>query len=91
MEQEEFVTVYTLTNPMVAELIRNDLEAEGIRCILAGIEQASNVGLPGTEIQVQVSGEDSARARVLIESHDVIRETPDEEDQGEDLSTGITV
>lgn len=89
MEQNELVTVYTLTNPVVAELIRSDLESEGIRCILAGIEQASAAGLPGTEILVQVQFADSSRARELIQQHDVVHDDGEEPGDGEMDVTSI--
>lgn len=64
------VTVYTITSAPLAQIIKNALEAEGIACVLAGLEQASVAALPGTTIQVQVPAADAERARALIESHE---------------------
>ena len=70
MEAENPVTVYTLDNPVKAEIIKNALQAEGIRCFLDGINQAAEPGLMGLEIKVQVSSGNVDRARRLIESHE---------------------
>ncbi|MBM4072541.1 MAG: DUF2007 domain-containing protein [Planctomycetes bacterium] len=69
MEKDDLVTVYTLHDSIKAAMIKNALLTEGIRCLLAGIEQASTAGLPGTIIQVQVAAIDGDRARKIIERH----------------------
>jgi hypothetical protein len=70
MQPDELVTVYTLTDPIQATIIKNALEAEDISCLLAGIEQANTAGLPGTIIQVQVPALDADRARDFIARHE---------------------
>lgn len=70
MDLVEPVTVSTLSNPIEAELMKNLLESEGIRCFLNGLEQAENVGFAFNEIQVQVPAVDSDRARNLLQEHD---------------------
>jgi len=60
------VTVYTLHDPIRAEMIKTELEHEKISCLLAGIQQASAVGMPGTTILVQVPADSSERARELV-------------------------
>jgi hypothetical protein len=66
MDPNELVTIYTTTNPIAAELMSNALEDEGIKSLLGGIEQASIVGLPGTQIQIQVAAHDVERAKVIV-------------------------
>ena len=67
MEHLDPVTVYTLTDANVAELIKIALKAEGIPCLMAGLEQAHTAGLPGTQILVQVPGDVAVKARKIIE------------------------
>jgi hypothetical protein len=69
MDAHDLVTVYTLTDPVEAEVVRNALHAEGIRCFLAGIHQA-DLGLRAFEIEVQVPAADGDRARRIIQSHE---------------------
>jgi hypothetical protein len=66
MDVNDLVTVYTMSNPMKAEMVKNLLESEGIRCFLDGINQAAEPGLIGLEIDVQVPAADADRARKLI-------------------------
>jgi hypothetical protein len=73
MDSEDLVTVYTLGNPVQAEIIKNALQADGIRCFLDGINQAAEPGLIGLEIRVQVAPADADRARKLLESHDAAK------------------
>jgi len=71
MESDDLVTVYTLTDGNQAELVKNFLHSEGIRCFLAG-EQASGLypGLSPFQIEIQVPAESADRARRLIQSHE---------------------
>jgi hypothetical protein len=70
MQKSELVTVYTLNDPIKAEIIKNALQAEGIKCFLEGIHQADNVGLPVQEIKIQVSAESADRASHFIHLHE---------------------
>lgn len=70
MEHNEPVTIYTLQDPIRAELIKNLLNGEGISCFLDGLNQAETAGLPGIDIKVQVPAEDADRAAKLIASHE---------------------
>jgi hypothetical protein len=70
MDFKDLVTVYTLTNPTEAEIIKNFLQSEGMHCFLEGINQAAETGLIALKIKVQVPASDSDRARKLIESHE---------------------
>lgn len=69
IDNEEMVTVYTVKNPVEAEIIKNALQAEGIRCFLEGINQAVEVGLV-PQVRLQVAEHDAARARKLIQDHE---------------------
>ena len=65
---DELVTVYTLKDPYKAEIIKNALRDEGIRCDLDGKGQA---GLSEVlDIGVLVRAQDADRARGLIERHE---------------------
>jgi Putative prokaryotic signal transducing protein len=65
-----WVTVYRLSDPIKAEVIRNALEAQGIRCFLDGINQAAHPGLGIFQIKVQVPEQDRARAQQFLETQD---------------------
>lgn len=71
MDDLDLVEVYSLKNPAIAEIIKNALEAEGIRCELGNETQAGMTGI--LDIRVFVRAVDAQRARDLIESH-----SPDE-------------
>lgn len=71
MDDLDLVEVYSLKNPAIAEIIKNALEAEGIRCELGNETQAGMTGI--LDIRVFVRASDAQRARELIESH-----SPDE-------------
>src|ERR1700722_15997965 len=73
MESNDLVTVYTVGNPVQAEIIKNALQAEGIRCFLDGINQAAEAGLIGLKIGVEGAPADADRARKLVESHDAAK------------------
>ena len=68
MDQNELVTVYTLTDPNRGEIIKGALHAEGIACELGGEGQAGFTGL--WEIEVMVRADDADRAKKIIELHE---------------------
>ena len=72
-------TVFTLSNPTKAEIIKNFLESEGISCFLEGVRQAALSALP---IHVQVPAADAERARALIAEHEDRPE--DDEPEGDE-------
>ena len=78
MDFEELVTVYTLNNPMKAEIIKNFLQSENIPCFLDGINQAAESGLIALDIKVQVPAPDAERACQLIEEHEAKHEVSEE-------------
>ncbi len=67
MEDLDLVSVYTLKNPAIAEIVKNAFEAEGIPCRLDNESQAGLTGI--FDIQVLVRSADAVRARELIETH----------------------
>ncbi len=92
MDTDELVTVYTVANPIKAEIIKNYLEDEGIQCFLDGVNQAAEPGLIALSVKVQVRAEDAVRAREALEGHDageegetVGDEADDEDDENEEV------
>jgi hypothetical protein len=66
----QLATVYTVGNPLKAEIIQNALHDEGIRCFLEGENQAGETGLTALEIKIQVPVADADRARKFIRIHE---------------------
>jgi hypothetical protein len=73
MDLRDFVTVYTLSDPVRAEIIRGALQAEGIRCFLDGLNEAGFAGISAFDIKVQVPAGDADRASRFIEAHEARR------------------
>lgn len=71
MDIHEPVVVYTLTNQIEAEILKNYLHAEGIACFLDGANQASQMNVSAFEIKILVDAGHADRARKLIASHDL--------------------
>jgi hypothetical protein len=69
MEFNEPVTVYTVSNPYEAEIIKMALRSEGILCELDGERQAGLSDVLGIGILVRAS--DAQRALRLIKHNDV--------------------
>lgn len=72
----KLVTIANEISSLNANLIRTRLEADGIRCFLAGETLSSTVGLPGyvgASIEIQVQAFDAARARRILRE---IKEAP---------------
>ena len=63
-DPHELVRVYTVQEPTLAELIRQELSAEGIRCEISGENQAGLTGL--LKIEMFVPAVDAERARALL-------------------------
>ena len=81
MEAEEPVQVYSVSNPMVAEMIRNALTAEGIECELSGESQGGFAGVLD-EIQILTHATDAQRALEIIK--EMQSHHSDDEDDNED-------
>jgi len=70
MESQELVTVYTVANPIEAEIIKNALRDEGLAAELENEHQAAEAGLMGLEIKIQVPAGHAAAARRFVEEHE---------------------
>jgi hypothetical protein len=82
IDADEPVQVYTVNNPMVAEMIKNALEAEGIETELSGESQGGFAGVLN-EIQILTKASDADAARAIIEQLGHHTESADEdEDEG---------
>ena len=80
MSSDELVTVYTVKNPVQAELVRIALENEGISCHLDGEGQGGG-GLVGVfDMHVVVRAADAERAREVIAFHESGDDDLSEED-----------
>jgi hypothetical protein len=69
VDAKELVTVYTVANSVEAQIIKNALQAEGIRAFVEGGNQAAEPGLVGIPIHIEVAASDAAQARKFIEHH----------------------
>jgi hypothetical protein len=79
MDAAEPVQIYAVNNPLVAELIRNTLVAEGIDCELGGESQGGFAGVLD-EIQIMTKAADAERALAIIKELD--HHTEEAEDEG---------
>ena len=70
MDTSEWVTVYTTPNEVEAEIIKNALVADGIRCELEGANQAAEPGLGAIPVKVQVQAKDAEMARKIVLRHE---------------------
>jgi hypothetical protein len=68
VDPDELVTIYTAREPTLAELIRNELEAEGIRCEVSGENQGGLAGVLNVDVLVRAC--DADRARLFIKEHE---------------------
>jgi hypothetical protein len=69
-DRDDLVAVYTVSNPVQAEIIKNALAGEGIRCFIEDENQAGAVGLIGIHIRLFVPARDAERAARFIEEHE---------------------
>ena len=67
MDANEPVVVYTTNNLGEAEILKNMLEGEGLKCELDGENQGSFTGVLG--VRVLVRAVDEERARQVLASH----------------------
>lgn len=70
MNPRDLVCIYTLTDPVKAEILRNALRTESIRCFLNGEESAAATSMAAFPIDVMVPAADADRAQKLIASHE---------------------
>jgi hypothetical protein len=81
MEADEPIQIYSVNNPMIAELIRNALLEEGIACELSGEAQGGFAGVLN-EIQILTKAADADRALAIIKEMEHHRS---EAEEGEEI------
>jgi hypothetical protein len=88
VDLNELVTVYTVSDSIKAEIIKNALRGEGIRCFLEGQNQGAFGELVAFPIKIQVPAQDADRAARFIEDRErghkdsnVLREPPGASDE----------
>jgi hypothetical protein len=67
-DPHELVTVYSVHEPTLAELLRQELATEGIRCEISGENQAGLAGV--LKIDLLVQAVDADRARTFLAQHE---------------------
>jgi len=60
-DPHELVRVYSVHEPTLAELLRQELVAQGIRCEISGENQAGLTGVLNVDLLVQATDVDRAR------------------------------
>lgn len=71
-DPHELVSVYIVQEPTLAELLRQELANEGIRCEVSGENQAGLAGLLRIDLLVQAM--DADRARQLLQEFESRRQ-----------------
>jgi hypothetical protein len=72
MSTDELLEVYSTDDPIEAEMMRNALRAEGLKCEIDGEGQAGLSGLGIMDVRLCVRAEDFDRARSFLEAHEQI-------------------
>jgi hypothetical protein len=67
-DPHELVTVYTVNEPTLAELLRQELASDGIRCEISGENQAGLAGI--LKIDLLVQSADACRAREFLAEYE---------------------
>jgi hypothetical protein len=78
---DEIETIYTLSDPIKAEIIKNALEEEGIRCFLDGMNEMIGPGVGAFRIHVQVPVDDVERATAFVKEHEAAHGSETEIDE----------
>ena len=68
-DPEKILTVYSLFDPIQAEIIANGLRNEGITCFVANANQAGLVGSSIIKVEIMVREEDLDRATAYLKKH----------------------
>ena len=89
MDPNELVTVYTASNSIEANILRNALADEEIECFLQGENQAAEAGLMGLPIQVQVPAQQADAARAFFAEHDRNRANRTDADDDDTIEENI--
>jgi hypothetical protein len=64
MDRKDLVTIFTVQNPMKAEIIRAALQSAGIPCEIGGESQAGFAGVLGIDVMTQVGDLERARTHL---------------------------
>ena len=83
MDPNELVAIYSVTNPVKAEIIKNALEDEGIECAIGNETQAGFTGV--LDIRILVRASDADRAKELIEENEAELAAEPETDEEDDV------
>lgn len=67
-DPHELVKVYTVNEPTLAELLRQELAMEGIKCEIGGENQAGLAGVLNIDLLVEAVNAD--RAKKFIAQHE---------------------
>jgi hypothetical protein len=70
MKPDDLLEVYSTDSTNDADVLRNALHAEGIKCEIDGEHQAGLAGIGIMEIKLLVRAEDFDRARSYVERHE---------------------
>jgi hypothetical protein len=70
MDANDLVTIHSATDYATAEIIKNFLEGEGIRCFLENENQGGFEGITGMAIHVQVAAGAADYATKLLKQHE---------------------
>jgi Putative prokaryotic signal transducing protein len=68
MDPQELVPIASYSETTHAEVVRNALEAEGIRSVVEGPNQGAFTG--AVQVRVLVQAADAERARAFVEEHE---------------------
>lgn len=70
MDIHDPLVIFKTSDPIKADLIKNLLNAEGIRCVLEGHDQSFGPGFLPIDIKVIVEAGSADMARHLIKKHE---------------------
>ena len=70
MEPEDLVSVYTVTSPAEAEIVRSSLESVGIACQIGGETQAGLAGILEIDVLTHANDADKARKHLRLLKHE---------------------
>ena len=70
MDIHEPYQVFTTSDPIKADLIKNMLNIEGIKCVLEGHDQSFGPGFLPIDIKILVEAGSADMARHLIQKHE---------------------
>ena len=70
MEPEDLVSVFTVTSPAEAEIVRSSLESVGIACQIGGETQAGLAGILEIDVLTHADDADKARKHLHLLKHE---------------------